>query len=274
MCVCLSRQSTMSLPSPLRADAGTKVPSSSGGISFRLLGWSAWTESRTEPAAWRSWAGVEFDPGRPELESLPPGDVPMMLRRRASPEGRAALGAAAGLPHLDEARYVLSTRHGELSRTLSVIECLTRGEPPSPADFSMSVHHALVGLLSIGARNPKGHGAVSAGRESFCYGMLEAAACIAERPDEPVILIHYDERPQGAFAELFDNADSDGPLVVAFCLSGKASGSKVPVTLTMAPGTGAASSTNPVCDFIRFLLTGVPEAAYQGERIAWRWSRA
>jgi hypothetical protein len=184
------------------------------------------------------------------------------------------LAAAAGLPHVADARYILSTRHGELARTVSILECLSRREPPSPADFSMSVHHGLAGLLSIAFGNRKGHCAVSAGRESFCYGMLEAAACIAERPDEPVILIHYDERPEGAFAELFVDPAAEGPVAAALCLGGKTSDGGIPVTLRTAPRRGDAASASPLFEFLSFILIGARGASYQGERIAWSWSRA
>ena len=176
-----------------------------GGLTFQLLGWSAWTETLATPEAWRIWANAVTDDRSADVGYAPSGDLTMMLRRRATSVGRSALGAAMGLPRVGEARYILSSRHGELNRTVSILKCLADAEPVSPADFSMSVHNGLAGLLSIATKNTNGHSAVSAGPESFCYGLLEAAACLAEKPDEPVILIHYDERPDASFHRFSPN---------------------------------------------------------------------
>ena len=118
-------------------------------ISFQLLGWSAWKETR--PAA-EDWMRLNVG-GAEDCGFLPSGNIPMMLRRRATPVGRAALGAAMGLPHVNDARFILASRHGELARTASILKCLVECEPVSPADFGMSVHHGLSGLLSIATKN-------------------------------------------------------------------------------------------------------------------------
>ena len=89
-------------------------------------------------------------------------------------------------------------------------------------------------MLSIDAGNRLGHTALSAGWDSFANGLLEAAACIAERPDEPVILVHADDKlPQGydAFREADDAAL---PLVVAIALGRPGGTSSGDVTLEPA----------------------------------------
>jgi len=121
-----------------------------------------------------------------------PPDAPTILKRRVSPLGREALLAAFGLPDVGASRFVLSSRHGEFGRTQALLSALADGEPLSPADFSLSVHHGLIGLLSIATGNRLGHTAVAAGRESFAYGLLEAAAAATERPGQPMALVHFD----------------------------------------------------------------------------------
>src|SRR5580658_10067559 len=75
--------------------------------------------------------------------------VPVLLRRRITPIGQAVLRAAWSLPGLERARFVFASRHGEFNRTLTMLEAMADDEGPSPADFSLSVHNALPGLLSI-----------------------------------------------------------------------------------------------------------------------------
>jgi len=49
-------------------------------------------------------------------------------------------------------------------------------------DFSLGVHNALAGLLSVSTRNHGGHTALAAGIDSFGFGLMEAAVCLLERP--------------------------------------------------------------------------------------------
>jgi hypothetical protein len=242
-----------------------------GVLRFSILNWSAWSPERETRAAWCAWAGTANE-GDGATKSA---DLPMLLRRRLSPFGQCLVGAigacATGLP---PARYVLSTRHGELARALATLDAIEADGLPSPTDFSMSIHHALLGMLSIHAGNRLGHTALSAGSDSFANGLLEAATCIAERPDEPVILVHADDRlPQGydAFREADDAAL---PLVVAIALGRPGGTSAGDVTLEPAsamverPPTGCMAT-----DFLRFLLSDAPCARAIGRRTQWIWRR-
>src|SRR5689334_10839923 len=89
-----------------------------------------------------------------------------LLRRRVSEIGQRALRPAWCLSE-GEPKFVLASRNGEFGRTLGLLEALTEREPLSPAEFSLSVHHALIGLLSIARGNGAGHTALAAGADSF-----------------------------------------------------------------------------------------------------------
>ena len=183
------------------------------------------------------------------------------------------MGAAMGLSEVGEARYILSTRHGELNRTMSLLNSLADAEPVSPADFSMSVHHGLTGLLSIATKNICGHSAVSAGPESFCYGLMEGAACLAEKPDEPVIHIHYDEAPDPAFSSLFDKPEKSDPVVTALCLGHVSPEYGQGISMTSSTRGDEPSSECLVLDFLKFLLDGAATLEAHGNRLTWKWAR-
>jgi hypothetical protein len=218
------------------------------------------------------WANTSNDAGTPETGGAPSTTLPMMLRRRATLVGRAALSAAMGLPNVEEARYVLSSRHGELNRTLSILRCLVLKEPVSPADFSMSVHHGLAGLLSIALQNSKGHTAISAGPESFCYGLLEAAVCIVESPAEPVILIYYDEKPDTLFPSSSGSSGAAAPIVAALCLGHAATNDGPVISMKTSELDDGQTSESLVRDFLAFLLGGDDSLKLRGDRLSWEWS--
>jgi hypothetical protein len=243
-----------------------------GAATFRLCGWSAWAEAGTIPELLLGSTddGAENTTG---AFYFPPGDLPMLLRRRASPVGRRALEAAIGLPQVNEARFVLSSRHSELHRTASILADLADRAHVSPADFSLSVHHGLAGLLSIATANRKGHSAVSAGPESFCYGMLEAATCIAENPDDPVILIHYDERPEKPFATLIPESENGAPIVAAMAMASVTTSEGKAITLEANAGGDGSVSQCHVRDFLRFVVEGMDSFRSHGRRMTWTWGR-
>jgi len=216
-------------------------------INFRLRGYQIWNPDLGENAA-----------------------LPALLRRRITPAGRHALNAAWGLPDLASARLVLSSRHGEFSRTLSLLESVATGCDVSPSDFTLSVHHALIGLLSIAVRNRRGHSGVAAGNESFCFGFLEALICLKENPTEPVVLIHFDEPLPGPFASF--NCDGEKPVALALLLQAEGEGDLMQMTFSPAPSNKELSSSHAQ-DFLDFLLGNSKEVISKNENRQWLWKR-
>jgi hypothetical protein len=200
------------------------------------------------------------------------GSPPMLLRRRVSPLGQEALRAAWSLAESATSRIIVSSRHGEFRRTLSILESLAGRTDVSPADFTLSVHHALAGLLSIAQGNRRGHVAVAAGPESFCFAMLEAIACLTEAPHEPVVLVHYDEplpEPFSIFEDSMKNAE-----VLALVLTTKGPG--VPLSLSINPASRPqVRSSSHAMDFLNFLNSPERlELLSIGERMEWCWRHA
>ncbi len=215
-------------------------------LHFKVLGWHAWKESA------------------PAL----PLTTPSALRRRLSPLAQQTLQAAWQLPGAANARIVLSSRHGDFARTLTTFEAMVRDDAPSPADFTLMVHHALTGLLSIAQQNRQGHTALAGGRESFCYGLLEALTCLNAAPATPVLLLHYD----APLPAPFDRLDPHPAAPIAFAALLGAEGADC--QFTCAPRTeDEAPSASHVEDFIRFLESPSATLRSPGERLCWQWSR-
>ena len=232
------------------------------GLSFCVRAWSAWAPGLETEAAWLQWAG------RPEPRpSLSPEALPVLLRRRVSPLGQRALKAAWSLANSTAARLVFCSRHSEFGRTLSILDSLVSHAEVSPADFTLSVHNALLGLLSIARANRHGHTMIAAGTESFGFGMLEALSCLAERPEDPVVLVYFDE-PLPAPYDVFD-LDAPGPIALALTLSA-VDGERF--ILATGPVDGAPGSGEPgALAFMRVMLGAENQAVTVGEQLVWRW---
>ena len=205
-------------------------------LSFRIADWAAW----------------------PVDEIV----LPMALRRRASAVGQRALKTAlAVLPPAGAPRYVLSSQHGEISRTTGLLTALAEEGEVSPAEFSMAVHHGLAGLLSIHTGNEEGHTAIAAGSDSFAYGLIEAATTAAES-GKAVLHLHFDEALPEIYGPVSDGADSETILAL---LVDPAEGETYVLEATPAsPATGDLAA-----GFLDFLHSG----ARSGGAGRWRWSR-
>jgi len=217
--------------------------------TFRLRSWESWPSFRS-------------------VESVKA--VPTLLRRRITLLGQYALSSAWSLPDSANARLILSSRHGEFSRTLTLLEAVTSRSELSPADFTLSVHHALIGLLSIVHGNRRGHTAVASGSESFCLGLLEAVACLKDKPEEKVVLIHFDDLLPSSFAVF--NEDHEQPIALVLALSATGEGENIQIDFESA-GIQEKPSASHAMDFIAFLANNSAECLSAGEHRNWRWSR-
>jgi hypothetical protein len=237
-------------------------------LSFQVRDWFAWAPERETRNAWRAWAG-QGDAAAGDA-SMP--TLPMMLRRRVTPIGQKALGAAMACGGVHDARYVLASRHGEFDRTVTVLTSLAQGEQPSPAEFSMSVHHGLAGLLSIHTGNRAGHTAVAGSLDSFGYGLLEAAACLVEAPTRPVLLIYFDAPLPAEYAPFRSAAEVVLPLALAMTLAAP-EGDAVSISAVVNDDELESRESLPL-SFLHFLLSKCPAATARGGHMTWRWHRA
>jgi hypothetical protein len=231
-------------------------------LSFRIPAWSAWAPGQRAATA-SVGAGERPDPGFKGSSDV----TPPILRRRVSALGQQALKAAWSVSATASARMIFCSRHGEFGRTLSILDSLVDRTQVSPADFTLSVHNALVGLLSIAGANRQGHTMITAGEESFGFGMLEALCCLLERPEETVLLVYFDE-PLPAPFDVFDHAPAD-PIALAIVLTA-ADGNRF--TLNTSPANSLKRSREPAATaFLRVMLGVSREAIVSGEQLAWHW---
>lgn len=207
---------------------------------------------------WHYWEGSPSE--LPELKSVEP-----LLRRRLSPQGRAALAVAdivAGGLH--PVRVVYASQHGELARTLGIMESLRPESPdgPSPASFALSVLNSTPGIYSIARRDHSPALALSAGEASCWYGLLEAAQVWLEHRSS-VLLISAD----APVPTLFRRGQVDPAPVRALAVLIGAEGEKR--LLTRSPSQ-SVDETPALPALASALAT---EGAWRREGSSWRLSR-
>ena len=224
-------------------------------IELKIRDWAAWT-----PKGWTTSpdsAGA-VDP------------VPTLLRRRVTEIGRTALEAGWRMPELGEARFIFASRHGEFERTESLLEAVARQTGVSPAEFTLSVHNALAGLLSIARRNRSGHTSIAAGYQSFVFGLIEAISSLEESPAQPVIFVYYDAPLPGTYA--YFNRSGDSPLAVAVAIAKTGSGGDISVSCEPVAKT-SPNDNNSADDFLHFLSGSVLETTVVGQGLGWHFRR-
>jgi hypothetical protein len=151
-------------------------------LTFTILDWKAWTPAND---------------AQPDVSV-----IPAMLRRRLSPMGRAALSVIMPLACIHGAMpLVYVSRHGDLSRTLGLLEDLAKGDPLSPTAFSLSVHNATAGLFSIQQGLTHNITAIGSDGRELVPGLLESLGlCNTQTPhvlcvfcDEPVPAVYQQQ---------------------------------------------------------------------------------
>lgn len=194
--------------------------------------------------------------------------VDPMLRRRLSPLAKMMLRVAKDCAHeVRDARLVFASRHGELTRTTTMLEQLAVSEELSPTLFSMSVLNASAGLFSILQKNTAAATAISAGRASFGYGLLEACAQLAANPTQPVLFVYADE-PAPAVYEVVEPGNNR-PQALGLLLESSA---KARIACSFATVGGPPSDETQSQAFLRCLEGGAAEWRETGR--TWRWERS
>lgn len=253
-------------------DGGTPEPVGRvQSARFRVEDWMAYGPGPETREDWRAWSRGAGSPESTDAQTAV--SLPSMLRRRISTVGQRAFRAAFALSEQRSARFIFCSRYGESDRTLRILHSIAVKEPISPADFSLSVHNALAGLLSIAWGNTAGHTAISAGADSFGYGLLEAIACLKQGSADQVLLVYFDDLLPQPYDEVADGAES----CVALAMLLKPPGDDGhEFALSMEPRNQRGewrSATAQSLDFIRFMLSNERERRSIGERTQWCWQR-
>jgi hypothetical protein len=121
-----------------------------------------------------------------------PSYYPKNQLRRLSPFSRVILYALSNAQALTK-NYplVFASQHGDLEKTVALIKQSALGEDLSPTQFALSVHNATTGLFSIATHNTAPTTTISAGKNTFIEGCIEASMQ-CQQEEQSVIYTYCD----------------------------------------------------------------------------------
>lgn len=194
--------------------------------------------------------------------------IPAMLRRRLSTQGRTSLAPAIELiKRYPNAALVYCSRHGDVERSLRVLEELVTGTPVSPMQFSLSVHNAIAGIVSINNQITECISSIAYGNEGLPPTLLEAIGLLSEQRSHVICLIS-DIPPPTLYRE--QGYGPVQPFSASFVVS-RTEGT--PLTLsyngTTDPGTDEMGPPQAI-DFLHFLESANPTLAINHNGGEWQ----
>ena len=192
-------------------------------LQVNVAGTGLWMAGYPDAAAWAARAPVTGDePLKPKGEAFD-----RVNRRRASQMGRAigdavaeALGQAGVEPRTTP--VIVGSSIGEASAMIGLLDQMWRAdEPMSPAVFTVSVHNAASGLLSISMKNKGYTTSIAADYDTPAAALLEgigllatghdAVCCVCADEDSPRSLLeHAPHWDMLAGAVVLTRADAPG----------------------------------------------------------------
>ena len=160
-------------------------------LSFRLLDWFALIrpEGSTEPQA--------LGPLSAKEPVAIPKRLPMMLSRRMSLGSRYAV--ECGLELLERHNVdaiVNASRHAETPRGEKSLIAIAKNESPSPTDFTMSVHNAASGILTIHKKLTVPVTSVAAGANTLEAAFFEAVNFLNDAKETVLVLSYENLLPE------------------------------------------------------------------------------
>lgn len=250
-----------------------EVQSSRGSqseVTFSVAKSAQWAPGLASGEDWASWAASPWPieaAGEPAVAQMP-----AMLRRRAGFLGKMALEVAyecadgrADVP------TVFCSRHGEVSRAVTLLGDMAQGEPVSPTAFGLAVHNASAGLFSIARADRASHIALCAGTSTVEHAVIEACGLLAD--GAPMVLLVAYDAPLPPVLGHFDDAHEQ-PHAWAWALVPAADN---PITLgwrhERAAGARERTAMPGGLEVLRFYLSGSRRMERWAGQHCWTWSR-
>lgn len=237
-------------------------------ISFKLIDWLALSPGLTDTDSWKTWA--DLDMTWPEnAQAVPAHLIPTMMRRRTSSLSKLALQTALSLTEEQQVDYIVfASRHGELTRTTTLIKNILQGEDASPTLFSQTVHNTAAGLFTIAAKRPTPVTSLASGPNTLHSALIEAAAYLAEYPQHQVLVVDFDEPLPEPYRD-FDHGQYRG-YALGMRLT---SGTDYQITWEANPEL-APLSCPPTLEVIKQLVGNAKAWTLPTNRQLWHWQRA
>ena len=238
--------------------------------NFVLSKWNAWAPGINDSDDWLKWS--KGSPVLQQDKAVAPGSVPKMLQRRLSPLAKAVFNSADKcIVTGEQIPTVFSSAHGEICKSLEMLNAIQAGEEVSPTAFSLSVHNAIAGLFSIVYANQQEITVIAPGQEGIAPAFMEGLGILQEGADA-VLLVLYDE-PIADFYPVSPfnlNTENTCALTLRIALTGDG----LPLQLSRTSKT-RDDGEQPIqlFAFLRFLLAEEKVLSLGNGGHSWRWQK-
>ncbi len=198
-----------------------------------------------------------------------------MQRRRIERLGRMAMQAAFWC---ESARsravpIVFASRHGDVQRSLALMEQQARGESLSPAGFGLSVHNAVAALHSIARDQRENYLALAAARAGVEAALIEAVGLLADGADEVQVVLYEASLPEAYEPFL----DEPGAPHAWSCRIRAAADASPRISIRWRADDAPQDDSTPVLpaslDALRFLLSEDRVREHVADGLRWEWRR-
>ena len=230
--------------------------------SFSISEWSGWQATPSDESFNKQGALTVSE--APDVAV-----IPLMLRRRLNLLGRAC--GSEILKHLTNSKtmpIVYCSQHGDIERTTKVLNELADDQPVSPMHFSLAVHNAICGILSIQTGLTSNISTIAAGQEGLVPVLLEAAGILLSG-SEKVLCVICDVTLPEIYRD--DQSLPKIPYAISFVVS-RSEG--INLTLTQLSRYQGKQKTNqlPTC-LIEFLSSDNTELLINHNEATWKLAR-
>lgn len=228
-------------------------------IPFSVSDFCAWQQLPAGSEAPNHLAGIKLSE-QPDVSS-----IPAMLRRRLNTLGRAAASQILTiLESGDNPAIVYNSRHGDLTRTLGVLKDLAANDPVSPMNFSLTVHNAVPGIISIHTGITATISSIASGNEGLVPTLLEGIGLLSD--DCPKVICLLCDAPPPA---IYRNVANQPELAYACCfVLERGNNLQLQQSSPQQPSTQSERAPQAI-DFAQFLATEIPTLTVTNNGSKW-----
>lgn len=235
-------------------------------INFNIDNWLALSPGLLSLEEWFNWSNNNqkwpIDP-KPVVADL----IKPMMRRRMSSLSKLALQTALQISKGQSIDYIVfSSRHGELTRTVKLIEEIMVGGDASPIAFSQSVHNTAAGLFTISTNRATPVTSLAAVESTLHHALIEVFIYLQENPTHHVLLVDFDE-PLPVPYQQYEKQNYQGVAFAALLSAGKQ------YQLSWEKSSSPAEVQLPQSfAVIDYLLNNKKQKTIIDSRLQWSWA--
>lgn len=192
--------------------------------------------------------------------------VPAMQRRRLSPLTKIAFDVALRSDCDPDTQLVFASRHGDLHKTLELLQQIVAADDLSPTQFALSVHNAIAGQFSIFRQHRTAHTSVAAGDASLHYALVEACALLQQENCQQVLVVYADQPVPAVYQQFCQQpAFSHGLALLLSRVAGRA------CRLQMSNDAGGAVGADEAIQLYQGLQTNQRSFGITTTGRRWSW---